>query len=191
MPMQMISLMSLKETGTGKQNLKIFISIHDYYSLLLIKQRSSSFLGYYTQSSSEKRNFFLTLFDLNYWFFFFNFRVYIPCIYILNKIDQISIEELDLIYRIPHAVPLSAHHKWNFDDLLEKTWEYLSLIRMWVALKLVFETMFQWMYFFIECWNSYLTELDVDFSNKSCKPPGSPNANINTESWQKSIYLYV
>lgn len=186
----MISLMSLKETGTGKQNLKIFISIHDYYSLL-IKQRSSSFLGYYTQSSSEKRTFFLTLFDLNYWFFFFNFRVYIPCIYILNKIDQISIEELDLIYRIPHAVPLSAHHKWNFDDLLEKTWEYLSLIRMWVALKLVFETMFQWMYFFIECWNSYLTELDVDFSNKSCKPPGSPNANINTESWQKSIYLYV
>ena len=66
MPMQMISLMSLKETGTGKQNLKIFIAIHDYYSLLLIKQRSSSFLGYYTQSSSEKRNFFLTLFDLNY-----------------------------------------------------------------------------------------------------------------------------
>jgi ribosome-interacting GTPase 1 len=26
-------------------------------------------------------------------------RVYIPCIYCLNKIDQISIEELDIIYR--------------------------------------------------------------------------------------------
>lgn len=62
--------------------------------------------------------------------FFLLCRVYIPCIYILNKIDQISIEELDLIYRVPHAVPLSAHHKWNFDDLLEKTWEYLNLIRM-------------------------------------------------------------
>lgn len=61
---------------------------------------------------------------------FLFYRVYIPCIYILNKIDQISIEELDLIYRIPHAVPLSAHHKWNFDDLLEKIWEYLSLLRM-------------------------------------------------------------
>lgn len=61
---------------------------------------------------------------------FLLYRVYIPCIYILNKIDQISIEELDLIYRIPHAVPLSAHHKWNFDDLLEKIWEYLSLLRM-------------------------------------------------------------
>lgn len=57
-------------------------------------------------------------------------RVYIPCIYVLNKIDQISIEELDIIYRIPHTVPISAHHKWNFDDLLELTWEYLKLIRM-------------------------------------------------------------
>nr|CAD7199730.1 unnamed protein product [Timema douglasi] len=51
-------------------------------------------------------------------------RIYIPCIYLLNKIDQISIEELDIIYKIPHCVPISAHHKWNFDDLLEKMWEY-------------------------------------------------------------------
>ena len=57
-------------------------------------------------------------------------RIYIPCIYLLNKIDQISVEELDIIYRIPHAVPISAHHKWNFDDLLEKMWDYLSLVRM-------------------------------------------------------------
>lgn len=57
-------------------------------------------------------------------------RIYIPCIYALNKIDQISIEELDIIYKIPHTVPISAHHKWNFDDLLEMTWEYLKLVRM-------------------------------------------------------------
>jgi predicted GTPase len=47
-------------------------------------------------------------------------RIYIPCIYVLNKIDQISIEELDIVYRIPHSIPISAHHGWNFDDLLEK-----------------------------------------------------------------------
>lgn len=46
------------------------------------------------------------------------------------QIDQISIEELDLIYKIPHAVPISAHHEWNFDELLDKMWEYLNLIRM-------------------------------------------------------------
>lgn len=60
-------------------------------------------------------------------------RIYIPCIYILNKIDQISIEELDVIYKIPHCVPISAHHRWNFDDLLEKMWDYLKLIRMLVV----------------------------------------------------------
>ena len=57
-------------------------------------------------------------------------RIYIPCIYLLNKIDQISIEELDVIYKIPHCVPISAHHRWNFDDLLELMWEYLRLVRM-------------------------------------------------------------
>ncbi|XP_065579740.1 developmentally-regulated GTP-binding protein 1 [Artemia franciscana] len=62
-------------------------------------------------------------------------RIYIPCIYLLNKIDQISIEELDIIYKIPHTVPISAHHKWNYDDLLEKMWEYLQLVRIYTKPK--------------------------------------------------------
>ncbi|EGD79305.1 developmentally regulated GTP-binding protein 1 [Salpingoeca rosetta] len=57
-------------------------------------------------------------------------RVYVPAIYVLNKIDQISIEELDIVSRIPHCVPISAHHKWNFDDLLQKMWDYLDLKRI-------------------------------------------------------------
>lgn len=62
-------------------------------------------------------------------------RIYIPCIYLLNKIDQISIEELDIIYKIPHCVPISAHHHWNFDDLLEKLWDYLRLVRIYTKPK--------------------------------------------------------
>lgn len=62
-------------------------------------------------------------------------RIYVPCIYLLNKIDQISIEELDVIYKIPHCVPISAHHRWNFDDLLERMWEYLKLIRIYTKPK--------------------------------------------------------
>lgn len=62
-------------------------------------------------------------------------RVYMPAIYCLNKIDQISIEELDVIYKIPHCVPISAHHRWNFDDLLDKTWEYLNLVRIYTKPK--------------------------------------------------------
>ncbi|KAJ2401846.1 GTP-binding protein rbg1 [Coemansia sp. RSA 2559] len=62
-------------------------------------------------------------------------RAYIPAVYVLNKIDQISIEELDLIYKIPHAVPVSAHHEWNFDELLEIMWEYLNLVRIYTKPK--------------------------------------------------------
>lgn len=62
-------------------------------------------------------------------------RVYIPAIYVLNKIDSISIEELDVVYKIPHCVPISAHHKWNFDDLLEKMWDYLNLVRVYTKPK--------------------------------------------------------
>ena len=53
-------------------------------------------------------------------------RIYIPCIYLLNKIDQISIEELDIVSEIPHCVPISAHHKWNYDSLLEKVTYYIN-----------------------------------------------------------------
>jgi hypothetical protein len=31
--------------------------------------------------------------------------------------------------QIPHCVPISAHHKWNYDTLLEKMWDYLKLVR--------------------------------------------------------------
>jgi len=56
-------------------------------------------------------------------------RKYVPCLYVLNKIDSISIEELDLLDKVPHYVPVSAHHEWNFDELLEKIWEYSGCIR--------------------------------------------------------------
>uniref|UniRef100_A0A2K6GRL9 OBG-type G domain-containing protein n=1 Tax=Propithecus coquereli TaxID=379532 RepID=A0A2K6GRL9_PROCO len=39
-------------------------------------------------------------------------RVYIPCIYVLNKIDQISTEELVIIYKVPHCIPISAPHRY-------------------------------------------------------------------------------
>ncbi len=38
-------------------------------------------------------------------------RIYVPCLYVLNKIDQITIEELDILDRLPHVVPISAHHQ--------------------------------------------------------------------------------
>ncbi|KAL6120815.1 hypothetical protein NUSPORA_02386 [Nucleospora cyclopteri] len=57
-------------------------------------------------------------------------RKYVPAVYVLNKIDAISIEELDILSRIPHAVPISANHSWNFDVLMKRIWDYLDLIRI-------------------------------------------------------------
>lgn len=53
-------------------------------------------------------------------------RSYIPVIYVLNKIDSISIEELDLLYRIPNSVPISSEHGWNIDELMEAAYVFPS-----------------------------------------------------------------
>lgn len=62
-------------------------------------------------------------------------RKYIPCLYALNKIDEISMEELEVIDKIPHYVPCSAHKEWNLDGVLEKMWEYLDLIKIYTKPK--------------------------------------------------------
>lgn len=58
-------------------------------------------------------------------------RVYLPCIYVLNKIDAISIEELDLLYRIPNSVPISARLWLNIDELIDVMWEKLDMVRVY------------------------------------------------------------
>ena len=58
-------------------------------------------------------------------------RSYIPVIYVLNKIDSISIEELDLLYRIPNSVPISSEHGWNVDELMEAMCVYPLLLPSW------------------------------------------------------------
>lgn len=62
-------------------------------------------------------------------------RRYIPCIYVLNKIDQLTIEELDIIDQMPHHVPISAAHGWNLDELLESIWDYCQMIRIYTKPK--------------------------------------------------------
>ncbi|PWN95807.1 P-loop containing nucleoside triphosphate hydrolase protein [Tilletiopsis washingtonensis] len=58
-------------------------------------------------------------------------RIYIPCIYVLNKIDSITIEELDLLYRIPNSVPISSKMWLNIDELTERMWTELRLVRVY------------------------------------------------------------
>lgn len=62
-------------------------------------------------------------------------RKYIPAIYVLNKIDSFSIEELNLLTKIPNAVPISSGNGWNLDDLLEVMWSKLKLVRVYTKPK--------------------------------------------------------
>mmetsp|Transcript_15391 Transcript_15391/g.60156 ORF Transcript_15391/g.60156 Transcript_15391/m.60156 type:complete len:366 (+) Transcript_15391:63-1160(+) len=56
-------------------------------------------------------------------------RSYIPCLYVYNKIDSITMEEVDTLARLPHSVVISCNMNLNMDYLLEKMWEYLNLVR--------------------------------------------------------------
>ena len=58
-------------------------------------------------------------------------RSYIRCIYVYNKIDQLSIEELDEIANKPDTIPISLSLNLNMDNLLPMIWHYLALVRVY------------------------------------------------------------
>lgn len=58
-------------------------------------------------------------------------RQYIKCVYVYNKIDTISIEEVDEIAKDPYNVVLSCEWDLNYDYLLAKIWEGLDLLRIY------------------------------------------------------------
>ncbi|KAF8563411.1 hypothetical protein P879_09894 [Paragonimus westermani] len=58
-------------------------------------------------------------------------RVYLGCLYVYNKIDQISLQEVDRLAREPHSVVVSCNLKLNLNYLLEKLWEHLDLIQVY------------------------------------------------------------
>lgn len=53
----------------------------------------------------------------------------------LNKIDAISIEELDLLYKIPNSVPISSKLWLNIDELKDSMWTALDLVRVYTKPK--------------------------------------------------------
>jgi small GTP-binding protein len=58
-------------------------------------------------------------------------RVYLKCIYCYNKVDTVSLEEVDRLARLPHSVVISCELELNFDTLLSLIWDYLSLLRLY------------------------------------------------------------
>ena len=58
-------------------------------------------------------------------------RRYIKALFVFNKIDTISIEELDRLSREPHSIGISCSLNLGTDYFLEKLWEYLALVRIY------------------------------------------------------------
>ncbi|CAG9467316.1 unnamed protein product [Pedinophyceae sp. YPF-701] len=62
-------------------------------------------------------------------------RAYIPAIYVINKIDQITLEELYIMDRISNYCPISSYHEWNLDTLVQMIWERLDMVRVYTKPK--------------------------------------------------------
>lgn len=58
-------------------------------------------------------------------------RKYVRCLYVYNKIDTLSIEEVDELARKPDSVVISLYMKLNIDYMLQKVWDYLGLLRIY------------------------------------------------------------
>lgn len=55
-------------------------------------------------------------------------RRYIKCLYVYNKVDMCSMEEVDEIARWPNSIPISCSVQLNLDGLLERIWEMMALV---------------------------------------------------------------
>lgn len=62
-------------------------------------------------------------------------RVYLPCLYVYNKVDCVSLEEVDRIARLPHSVVISCGLELNLEYLLEMIWQSLALLRIYTKKK--------------------------------------------------------
>ncbi|KAL4068302.1 P-loop containing nucleoside triphosphate hydrolase protein [Scleroderma yunnanense] len=58
-------------------------------------------------------------------------RKYIPCLYVYNKIDAVSLELIDSLARTENTVVISCEMDLNLDYLIERVWESLRLVKVY------------------------------------------------------------
>ncbi|CAA7259958.1 unnamed protein product [Cyclocybe aegerita] len=58
-------------------------------------------------------------------------RKYMPCLYVYNKVDAISLEQVDKIARQPHSLVISCEMDLNLDYLIDRIWEELRLVKIY------------------------------------------------------------
>lgn len=58
-------------------------------------------------------------------------RKYVDALFVYNKIDTISMEDVDELARRPNSVVISVSMNLGMDYLLEKIWERIDLVRVY------------------------------------------------------------
>ena len=58
-------------------------------------------------------------------------RKYVRCLYVWNKIDTVTMEDVDRLARKPHSVVISCNAGLNLDRLVDRVWDYLGLTRIY------------------------------------------------------------
>eukprot|EP00241_Pyramimonas_parkeae_P005727 CAMPEP_0114270220 /NCGR_PEP_ID=MMETSP0058-20121206/27109_1 /TAXON_ID=36894 /ORGANISM="Pyramimonas parkeae, CCMP726" /LENGTH=404 /DNA_ID=CAMNT_0001388917 /DNA_START=6 /DNA_END=1220 /DNA_ORIENTATION=- len=58
-------------------------------------------------------------------------RKYIRCLYVYNKADIISLEEVDALMRTPNSVAISCYMKLGLEYLMERVWDAMGLVRVY------------------------------------------------------------
>ena len=53
----------------------------------------------------------------------------------LSDCMQITMEELNVIDKLPHYCPVCAYHEWNLDGLVEMIWDYIDVLRIYTKPK--------------------------------------------------------
>jgi len=58
-------------------------------------------------------------------------RRYLKCLYVYNKIDTLSIEEVNELARKPDSIVISIYMNLNIEMMLQRMWQYLGLTRIY------------------------------------------------------------
>ena len=62
-------------------------------------------------------------------------RKYIKCLYVYNKIDSVSVDFLDKLAREPNTVVMSCELDLGVEDVVDRCWDELRLIRVYTKRK--------------------------------------------------------
>jgi uncharacterized protein len=58
-------------------------------------------------------------------------RKYVRCLYVYNKVDALTIEEVDRLSRRPDSICISCTKQLGYERLLKRIWDAMALIRVY------------------------------------------------------------